>query len=50
MKEIEKEELEQFYKDMEKDLFRKYSEQDLDDMEKEFIKFEEGKERIKNGR
>lgn len=50
MKEIEKEELEQFYKDMEKYLFREYSEQDLDDMEKEYTKFEKEKERIKNGR
>lgn len=43
-------ELNQFFEDMEKSLFKEYSEKDFEDMEKEYILSEKKKERYSYGR
>ena len=43
-------ELNQFFEDMEKSLFKEYSEKDLEDMEKEYVLSEKKKERCNYGR
>lgn len=43
-------ELNQFFEDMEKSLFKEYSEKDFEDMEKEYILSEKKKERYNFGR
>ncbi len=43
-------ELNQFFEDMEKSLFKEYSEKDLEDMEKEYVLSEKRKERCNYGR
>ena len=43
-------ELNQFFEDMEKSLFKEYSEKDLEDMEKEYVLSEKRKERRNYGR
>lgn len=48
MKNKELEELEEFYKAMEEDLFNEYTAEDLMQMEKEFLESEGQKEFIKN--
>ena len=48
MRNKELEELEEFYKSMEEDLFNEYTAEDLMQMEKEFLESESQKEFIKN--
>ncbi len=43
-------ELNQFFEDMKKSLFKEYSEKDFEEMEKEYILSEKKKERCNNGR
>ena len=43
-------ELNQFFEDMKKSLFKEYSEKDFEEMEKEYILKKKKKERCNNGR
>lgn len=43
-------ELNQFFEDMEKSLFKEYSKEDFEEMEKEYISSEKKKERYSYGR
>ena len=43
-------ELNQFFEDMEKSLFKEYSKEDFEEMEKEYISSEKMKERCSYGR
>ena len=43
-------ELNQFFEDMEKSLFKEYSKEDFEEMEKEYISSEKKKERCSYGR